>query len=102
MALLLGGTDKDTIKLVGRWRSEALFRYLHSQAPPLVAPLATTMLRHGVFQLMPGGLAPEAAEALLRAHPPEPGQTYHVESPPDEGDLDDDFDGSLQAPPIAV
>jgi hypothetical protein len=54
MALLLGGTAKDTMKLVGRWRSEAIFRYLHSQALPLIAPLASTMLQHGVFTLMPG------------------------------------------------
>jgi hypothetical protein len=62
MALLLGGTDRDTMKLVGRWRSDAIFRYLHSQALPLIAPLASTMLRHGVFTLMPGGLTPAAAE----------------------------------------
>jgi hypothetical protein len=33
MALLLGGTDKDTIKLVGRWQSDAIFCYLHKHYP---------------------------------------------------------------------
>jgi integrase len=95
MALLLGGTDKDTIKLVGRWRSDAIFRYLHAQALPLVAPLANTMLRHGNFQLMPGGLTPAEAERLLQAHPVEPGQAFHIETPPDEGDVDEDIDDDL-------
>jgi hypothetical protein len=97
MALLLGGTDKDTMKLVGRWRSEAIFRYLHSQALPLIAPLASTMLRHGTFTLMPGGLTPVAAEHLLRAHPPSLGQAYYVEVPPDEGDIDDIQSPNLDA-----
>ena len=95
MALLLGGTDKDTIKLVGRWRSDAIFRYLHAQALPLVAPLANTMLRHGNFQLMPGGLTPAEAERLLQAHPVEPGQAFHIKTPPDEGDVDEDIDDNL-------
>ena len=32
MALLCAGVDRDRIKLVGRWRSEELYRYLHVQA----------------------------------------------------------------------
>jgi hypothetical protein len=95
MALLLGGTDTDTVKLVGRWRSEAIFRYLHSQALPLIDPLATTMLRHGAFTLMPGGLTPAAAERLLQAYPPEIGQTHYVVAPPDEGDVDDTHEDIL-------
>jgi hypothetical protein len=89
MARLLGGTDRDTMKLVGRWRSDAIFRYLHSQALPLIAPLASTMLRHGVFTLMPGGLTPAAAEQLLEAHPPALGQSTYLDTSPDEGDIDD-------------
>jgi hypothetical protein len=77
------------MKLVGRWRSDAIFRYLHSQALPLIAPLASTMLRHGVFTLMPGGLTPAAAEQLLEAHPPALGQSTYLDTSPDEGDIDD-------------
>ena len=47
MALLCGRVDRDVIKLVGRWRSDAMFRYLHAQAVPLVSfplprPCSTT------------------------------------------------------------
>ena len=44
MALLCGRVDADTIRLVGRWKSDAMFRYLHAQALPLVRHLAHTML----------------------------------------------------------
>jgi hypothetical protein len=70
MALLCGNTDKNVIKLVGRWRSDAMFRYLHAQALPLVGPLAATMLRHGSFTLMPSTSLPAQAAALLAAVPP--------------------------------
>ena len=49
MALLCAGVDPDVIKLVGRWRSDAMFRYLHAQAEPLVGNLAATMHQHGAF-----------------------------------------------------
>ena len=47
------------------------------------------MLQHGVFTLIHGGLTPEAAERLLELYPPEPGQPHYLETPPDEGDIDD-------------
>ena len=65
MALLCGRVDTDTIKLVGRWRSDAMFRYLHAQALPIVNRLAQTMLRHGNFTLAAGADVPAAAEAIL-------------------------------------
>jgi hypothetical protein len=86
MALLLAGVDKNVIQLVGRWRSDALFRYLHAQALPLVDPLAAKMLQNGSFTLMPGGIAPEEAEHLLTNIPPAPGQQYYAELPADEDD----------------
>lgn len=54
MALLCGGVDTDVIRLVGRWKSDAMFRYLHAQAAPLIQHLAPTMLANGAFTLLPG------------------------------------------------
>jgi hypothetical protein len=36
MALLLGGIDADRIKLVGRWKTDEMLRYLHAQAEPVM------------------------------------------------------------------
>jgi hypothetical protein len=52
MALLCAKVDTDMIRLLGRWRSDEMLRYLHVQAFPLVAPLAQQMLHHGHFSLM--------------------------------------------------
>jgi hypothetical protein len=71
MALLCGGIDTNIIKLVGRWRSDAIFRYLHSQALPVVQNLANTMLIHGVFTLIPGSdLTPKAQQLLAQVPVP--------------------------------
>jgi hypothetical protein len=53
MALLCAKVDTDMIRLLGRWRSDEMLRYLHVQSFPLVAPLASQMLHHGHFTLMP-------------------------------------------------
>jgi len=53
MALLCANVDTDRIRLLGRWRSDEMLRYLHVQAVPLVAPIASAMLRHGQFHLLP-------------------------------------------------
>jgi hypothetical protein len=53
MALLCAKVDTDVIRLLGRWRSDEMLRYLHVQSFPLLAPLAPQMLRHGAFTLMP-------------------------------------------------
>jgi hypothetical protein len=45
-ALLEGKTPVELIKLLGRWRSDEVFRYLHTQSPRLMQPLADTMLAH--------------------------------------------------------
>ncbi len=67
MSLLCARVDTDTIRLLGRWRSDEMLRYLHVQAFPLVAPLASQMLQHGHFTLNPnqqhGGMG-EAAESV--------------------------------------
>jgi hypothetical protein len=53
MALLCAEVDPDKIRLLGRWRSDEMLRYLHIQAYPLVSPLAPLMVRHGHFTLIP-------------------------------------------------
>jgi hypothetical protein len=68
MALLCGKVDQQVIRLVGRWQSDSMFRYLHAQALPLVAGLAQTMLHHGNFTLLPGTDTPAVAQALLHQH----------------------------------
>jgi hypothetical protein len=53
MALLCANVDTDRIRLLGRWRSDEMLRYLHIQAYPVVAHLAPSMLQHGHFSLLP-------------------------------------------------
>ena len=61
----VSSVDPHVIRLVGRWKSDAMFRYLHAQALPLVRNLARTMLSHGNFTLLPGTDAPFHAEAHI-------------------------------------
>ena len=67
MALLCGRVDADTIRLVGRWRSDAMFRYLHAQALPLIRDLSRLMLHHGAYTLLPGTDLPQPAAELVAA-----------------------------------
>lgn len=53
MALLCSKVDSDTIRLLGRRRSDVMLRYFHVQTFPLVALLAANMLRHDHFTLIP-------------------------------------------------
>ncbi len=53
MALLCAGVDSDRIRLLGRWRSDEMYRYLHVQAQPVMTGLAAAMLRGGFFRLSP-------------------------------------------------
>ena len=55
MALLCAGIDGDRIRLIGRWRSDEMYRYLHVQAAPVMTGLSAAMLRGGSFRLTPGG-----------------------------------------------
>lgn len=54
MALLCAGIPSDKIKMVGRWRSDELYRYLHVQAQPVMTGLSTAMLHGGAYRLGPG------------------------------------------------
>ncbi len=51
MALLMGGKDADEIRIVGRWNSDAMFRYLHAHALPLIQNNSSLMFLGAQYQL---------------------------------------------------
>jgi len=53
MALLCDDVDTDRIRLMGRWRSDEMLRYLHLQAQPLMEGFAERMLIGGNYALLP-------------------------------------------------
>jgi hypothetical protein len=53
MALLCAHVDSDVIRLLGRWRSDEMLRYLHVQAEPVMRDFARRMLAGGSFTLLP-------------------------------------------------
>ena len=58
-ALLLAKVDPDVIRLIGRWRSDEMLRYLHAQAYPLMRDYARQMLAAGMYTLIPNHLVPQ-------------------------------------------
>jgi hypothetical protein len=53
MALLVSKVDTDLIRLLGRWRSDEMLRYLHLQAQPIMQRFARLMVTHGDYHLLP-------------------------------------------------
>ena len=53
MALLMARVDTDTIRLVGRWRSDIMLSYLHTTAKTFTEGLALHMVQHGDYALIP-------------------------------------------------
>ena len=45
-ALLEGNIPTSLIKLLGRWRSDEVFRYLHTQSEPLMQRLTDVLVDH--------------------------------------------------------
>ena len=60
MALFHSNVDLDTIRLIGRWQSDAMLRYLHLQAQPVMRGFARRMLAGGDYSFHPGQLVPNA------------------------------------------
>jgi hypothetical protein len=58
MALLCGKVDFDLIRILGRWHSDAMIRYLHMQAQPITQNFATTMYNHGTYEFLPDEMVP--------------------------------------------
>jgi len=50
-SLLCANVDPDRIMLLGRWKSDAMFRYLRAQVT--TSGLAQKMLKHGIFTFHP-------------------------------------------------
>ena len=44
--LLEGGIPTDLIRLLGRWRSDEVFRYLHTQSEPMMQELTDALTEH--------------------------------------------------------
>ena len=66
-ALLCAGFSKEHIQLLGRWRSDAMFRYLHLQSN--AHDFSALMLKAGKFTFTPqtfeaGGLPDQALPAM--------------------------------------
>jgi hypothetical protein len=57
MALLCAEVDTDIIRLIGRWRSDEMLRYLHVQAEPVMRGFAPRMLA-AEFTLLPNSTVP--------------------------------------------
>ena len=57
-ALLNSKVDSDLIKLLGRWHSDAMLRYLHLQSAKLMKNFASCMLTGGAYTLIPNQLVP--------------------------------------------
>jgi hypothetical protein len=56
-ALLCAGADSDIIQLLGRWKSDAMLRYLRVAAHAHSSPLAQAMLAAGSFTFAPTAFA---------------------------------------------
>lgn len=61
MALLAGGCDTNVIKLLARWRSDSMLRYLHQQSLPIFKKLAVTMFNQGQYTFLPEDWVPATA-----------------------------------------
>ena len=68
-ALLCARVDPDAIQLLGRWKSDAMFRYLRIQAAAHAHNYAQLMLDHGAYTFTPTacarGAAPKEAPAKI-------------------------------------
>jgi hypothetical protein len=58
MALLCAGIDGDRIRLIGRWKSDEMYRYLHVQAQPVMSGVGPAMFRSGHYRILPGSTLP--------------------------------------------
>ena len=52
MALLMARVDPYTTRLVGRWRSDTMFHYLHRTAKSFTKGLSAKMFEHGAYAII--------------------------------------------------
>jgi hypothetical protein len=58
MALVCGRIDHNTIRMIGRWHSDAMLRYFHLHAKSLMRQLSVTMFNHGTYSFLPTNTVP--------------------------------------------
>ena len=58
MALFCGGVDSSRIRLLGRWQSWTMLRYLHLQSRAAMRGLSAAMLQGGKIDTPPLGSLP--------------------------------------------
>eukprot|EP00978_Attheya_sp_CCMP212_P020134 scaffold57235_cov58-Attheya_sp.AAC.8 len=72
MAMLCAGIDSLIIKMLGRWRSDEMLRYLHVQVTPVSVSIANRMRQNGDFTLLlPNQQVPAIVGELEVAAAPE-------------------------------
>ena len=71
-ALLCAGVDSAAIKLVGRWKSDAMFLYLHAQVLVVSGQFSQKMLDNGDYAFAPLAINGSADPLAFPKHvPPE-------------------------------
>jgi hypothetical protein len=58
MVMLCGNIDLNNIQTMGRWHSDAMMRYLHIQAQPIIGNYAAIMMNVGNYAFQPKETAP--------------------------------------------
>jgi hypothetical protein len=53
VAMLFGKIDINSICMMGRWHSDAMMRYLHVQAQPIIGGYAAKMFNEGTYLYLP-------------------------------------------------
>jgi len=66
MALLCGRVDANLIMMLGRWHSDAMMRYLHQQAQPIMKQFAVAMFANGTYTFLPDESVPIADTTDLK------------------------------------
>jgi hypothetical protein len=52
MALLHGKVDLSNIRIMGRWHSDAIMRYLHVHTHPILGKYAARMFNEGTYSFL--------------------------------------------------
>jgi hypothetical protein len=58
MAMFFGKIDMNNIRIMGRWHSDAMMRYLHGQAQPIVGRFVEVMYNNGAYTFQPDETVP--------------------------------------------
>lgn len=64
-ALMCANVSNDAISLIGRWKSDAMFRYLRTQAREYNENFSQAMLDHGAYTFSPSSSTPESSNIDL-------------------------------------